>query len=67
MMMIQSRMASSERIAEIAAKIISLRQLTEMTGFQTSRSQGDLLRPLTPDELSAVSEILSQTRGAVNV
>lgn len=58
--MIQSRMASSEKIADIAAKLIALRRLTEMTGFKTARSQGELLQPLTTDELAAVSNVLAQ-------
>ena len=48
----------SPRLAEIVAKIRNLQQLTQSTGFKTTRSQGELLARLTPDELSEVSAAL---------
>lgn len=42
----------------IVKKIQSLRDLTAQTGFFTHRDIGDLLRPLTIDDLVAVSDAL---------
>jgi hypothetical protein len=43
----------------IVKKILSLRALTERTGFFTHRDIGDLLRPLPVDDLVAVSDALN--------
>jgi hypothetical protein len=43
----------------IVKKILSLRALTERTGFFTHRDIGDLLRPLKVDDLVAVSDALN--------
>ena len=44
----------------IVKKIISLRSLTETTGFFTHRDVGDLLRPLSKDDLATVGDELKK-------
>ena len=51
--------ALTPKFQNIAEKVIALRELTKTTGFQTSRSQGELLGRLTPDELVAVALVLN--------
>jgi hypothetical protein len=46
------------KLADIVEKIRNLQRLTKTTGFRTTRSQGELLAQLTPDELSEVSVAL---------
>lgn len=48
------------KLQSIAEKVAALRELTKCTGFQTSRSQGELLGRLTPDELAAVAVVLNK-------
>jgi hypothetical protein len=48
------------RLKTIAAKVEALRQLTKTTGFITSRSQGELLSRLSPDELASVAVVLNE-------
>jgi len=47
------------KLKMIAEKVQALRELTKTTGFQTSRSQGELLGRLTPDELATVALALT--------
>jgi hypothetical protein len=49
-----------ERVLAVAQKIHRLQQLTRDTGFVTKRSQGDLMKPLTAEELVAVYAILQR-------
>lgn len=42
-------------LQKIAGQVIALREMTRTTGFKTSRSIGDLLNRLNPDDLAAVS------------
>jgi len=44
----------------IVEKVRALRDLTQTTGFQTSRSIGALLGKLSPDDLAEVSLTLQQ-------
>jgi hypothetical protein len=46
-------------LSEIVDKIVHLKQLTERTGFKTSRSIGQLLEHLSADELAMVNEALN--------
>lgn len=45
-------------LAEIVRKIKALRTVNKMTGFVLSRTIGDLLRPLSADDLVAIGEAL---------
>jgi hypothetical protein len=47
------------QLKAIAEKVQALQQLTQATGFQTSRSQGKLLAQLSPDELVVVARVLT--------
>jgi hypothetical protein len=47
-------------LQEMVDKVRALRELTQTTGFKTSRSVGDLLGRLTADELSQVSLALQK-------
>jgi hypothetical protein len=53
-----SRMAESSRVQTAVSKIIALRKLTRESGCITKNTQSQILRALTPDELTAVAEIL---------
>jgi hypothetical protein len=44
----------------IVKKILSLRSLTETTGFFTHRDVGDLLRPLSIDDMAVVADELKK-------
>jgi len=48
----------STKPQEVASKIRALQELTDKTGFKTTRSQGELLRTLNTAELAAVAELL---------
>jgi hypothetical protein len=50
------------KLAAIAEKVQALQQLTQATGFQTSRSQGKLLAQLSPDELVDVARLLTRSK-----
>lgn len=50
-----------EEVAEVIRKVKQLRQLTKETGFFTNKSVGQLLAPLTPDELVEVADSLQLT------
>ena len=54
-----TRMAQTSKVQEAVSKINALRKLTRESGFITTRTQGGILQALTPNELSAVAEILS--------
>jgi hypothetical protein len=60
-----SRMAQTVVIQESVSKINALRKLTRESGCITSRTQSQILRALTPDELIAVAEILALPTEAV--
>lgn len=46
-------------LAEIVRKIKALRTVNKMTGFVLSRTIGDLLRPLSTDDMVAIGEALT--------
>jgi hypothetical protein len=46
-----------EELAKIAHKVKVLRAFTKDTGFFTTRSVGQLLQNLSPDELATVAEL----------
>ena len=48
------------RLREIAGKILALREMTKTTGFQTGKSQKEILMPLSPDELATVAQLVYQ-------
>ena len=50
------------KLKAIAEKIQALQQLTQATGFQTSRSQGQLLSHLNPDELVVIAQLLASSK-----
>jgi hypothetical protein len=54
-----TRMAESGRVQDAVSKIIALRKLTQESGCITKNTQSAILRALTPDELTAVAEILA--------
>ena len=49
----------SPKLQAIAEKVDALRRLTTSTGFQTSRSQGELLGKLSAEELAQVALALT--------
>jgi hypothetical protein len=50
----------SPRLRDIANKILALRSMSKTTGFQTGKSQKELLMPLNPRELALVAEAVYQ-------
>jgi hypothetical protein len=54
-----SRMAATSKIQDVVSKINALRKLTRESGFITTRTQGQILQSLQPDEMTAVAEILA--------
>lgn len=50
----------SPRLQEIANKVLALRSMSKTTGFQTGKSQKELLTPLNPEELALVAEAIYQ-------
>lgn len=52
------------KLQPIAEKILALRRLTKQTNFQTSRSQSELLKPLSPEELAQVAIALEAAEAA---
>jgi len=48
------------RVKDVVRKVRALRELTEMTGTITKRSQGLLLQSLSPDELTQAAQMLTQ-------
>jgi hypothetical protein len=50
------------KVREVVRKVQALRQLTEMTGTITKRSQGLLLQSLAPDELTLAAELLTRPK-----
>jgi hypothetical protein len=55
-----------ETSSEIVAKILALRRYTAKTGFQTSRSQHEILGRLSPDRLAEVLLELERNEGTIN-
>jgi hypothetical protein len=53
------------KVADVVRKVKALRTLTTMTGTRTTRSQGELLQPLTAEELAAAAELLIQDEGQI--
>jgi len=47
------------KLKTIAQKVDALRKLTATTGFQTNRSQGELMGRLSADELAQVALALA--------
>ena len=54
---------SREKVLDVVHKVTVLRELTEMTGTITKRSQGLLLQSLTPEELVLAAEMLTRKEG----
>lgn len=54
-----TRMARTAEVQDAVSKINALRKLTKDTGCITRRTQSMILGALTPDELTAVAEILA--------
>jgi hypothetical protein len=52
-----------DRVHGVVEKVRALRQLTEMTGTITKRSQGLLLQALSPEELTLAAELLTKKDG----
>lgn len=52
-----------DRVHGVVEKVRALRQLTEMTGTITKRSQGLLLQALSPEELTLAAELLIKKDG----
>jgi hypothetical protein len=52
-------MASPDNVQDAISKINALRKLTKETGCVTRRTQSLILGTLTPNELTAVAEILA--------
>jgi len=50
------------KVLLVVRKVQALRQLTEMTGTITKRSQGLLLQSLSPDEMTMAAELLTQSK-----
>jgi hypothetical protein len=48
----------TRKVENVVRKVRHLQFITCETGFITSRSQGDLFRTLTPDELVLAGEML---------
>ena len=46
------------KIEDVVRKVRHLQYVTHETGFQTNRTQGDLFRTLTSDELVLAGEML---------
>ena len=46
------------KLQEVADKIAALQELTKRSGFQTGRSQKEILAPLNSEELAAVARLL---------
>ena len=59
-MAIQHNNQLRPELEAIVRKILSLRLLTESTGFFTHRDVGDLLRPLSKDDLAMVGDELKK-------
>jgi hypothetical protein len=57
---------SRDRVNDVVRKVRALRELTEMTGTITKRSQGILLQSLSPEELTLAAELLTQKDGQTN-
>jgi len=53
----------TDRVRDIVQKVRALRELTEMTGTITKRSQGLLLQSLTPEELTLAAQELTKKEG----
>jgi hypothetical protein len=51
-----TNMTLTPRLREIADKVKALSRMSKESGFSTKRSICQLLAPLTPDELVAVSK-----------
>jgi hypothetical protein len=54
------------RVQDVVNKVRALRELTEMTGTITKRSQGLLLQALTPEELTLAAQMLTSKDGQTN-
>ena len=49
-----------DRVTEVVKKVRALRELTEVSGTITKRSQGLLLQSLSPEELTLAAQMLSE-------
>ena len=56
----ETRAPLRPELQETVRKVRALRELTRGTGFQTSRSVGQLLGRLSADDLALVAEALEQ-------
>jgi hypothetical protein len=56
-----------DSVSEIVQKIQVLRRYTSKSGFQTSRSQHEILGRLSPDTLAEVLVQLERNEGTTNV
>jgi len=54
------------RVQDVVNKVRALRELTEMTGTITKRSQGLLLQALTSEELTLAAQMLTPKDGQTN-
>jgi hypothetical protein len=50
----------SPRLQAIANKVLALQSMSKTVGFQTGKSQKELLMPLSPEELALVAEAIYQ-------
>jgi hypothetical protein len=48
-------------VQEVIGKVMILRAYTKQTGFRTTRSESELLRPLSGPELTQVLEALARS------
>ena len=48
---------SSKELRHIAEKLVAMRRFSLATGCQTGKSQGALIKNLTPDETAEVADI----------
>ena len=52
----------NQHVQDVVNKVRALRQLTEMTGTITRRSQGLLLQSLSPEELALAAQLLTEPK-----
>lgn len=56
----------TNKVKDVVAKVRALRELTEMTGTITKKSQGLLLQSLSPEELTQAAQELTRKDGQTN-
>jgi hypothetical protein len=56
----------TDRVTDVVQKVRALRELTEMTGTITKKSQGLLLQSLSSEELILAAQILTSKDGQTN-